>query len=100
MKPRDQRMGMNGIAKFDCVASGNPPPSVFWTKEGSQDLMFTGTTHGQMQVTAEGTLVINVSTQKSILMSFYLFCGGFIRQKGPFAQLFYCVVRMKITWQQ
>ena len=55
-------MGMNGIAKFDCVASGNPPPSVFWTKEGSQDLMFTGTTHGQMQVTAEGTLMINVRT--------------------------------------
>ena len=70
VKPRDQRMGMNGIAKFDCVASGNPPPSVFWTKEGSQDLMFTGTTHGQMQVTAEGTLMINVSTQKSISHSF------------------------------
>jgi roundabout axon guidance receptor 2 len=27
---------MNGIAKFECVANGNPPPSVFWTKEGSQ----------------------------------------------------------------
>ena len=65
VKPRDQRMGMNGIAKFDCVASGNPLPSVFWTKEGSQDLMFTGTTHGQMQVTAEGTLMINVRTHKS-----------------------------------
>ena len=49
---------MNGIAKFECVAKGNPPPSVFWTKEGSQDLMFAGTTHGQMHVTSEGTLVI------------------------------------------
>ena len=59
VKPRDQRVGMNGIAKFDCVANGNPPPSVFWTKEGSQDLMFAGTTHGQMHVTTDGTLTIH-----------------------------------------
>jgi hypothetical protein len=51
---------MNGIAKFECQASGNPPPSVFWTKEGSQDLMFAGTTHGQMSVSDEGTLTIQV----------------------------------------
>jgi roundabout axon guidance receptor 2 len=60
VKPRDQRVGMNGIAKFECVASGNPPPSVFWTKEGSQELMFSGTTHGQMFVTPDGTLAIQV----------------------------------------
>ena len=59
-KPKDQRVGMNGIATFECHASGNPPPSVFWTKEGSQELMFTGTTHGQMHVTPEGTLTIQV----------------------------------------
>ena len=60
VKPRDQRVGMNGIAKFDCEATGNPPPSVFWTKEGSQELMFAGTTHGQMFVSQEGTLTIQV----------------------------------------
>ena len=49
---------MNGIATFECVATGNPPPSVFWTKEGSQDLMFTGTTHGQWFVTDDGTLTL------------------------------------------
>ena len=54
MKPKDQRVGMNGIATFECHASGNPPPSVFWTKEGSQELMFAGTTHGQMFVTEDG----------------------------------------------
>ena len=71
-KPRDQRVGMNGIARFDCTASGNPPPSVFWTKEGSQELMFTGTTHGQMHVTSEGTLTIQVIINvqfEEILMS-------------------------------
>ena len=60
VKPRDQRVGMNGIAKFECVAGGNPPPSVFWTKEGSQELMFSGTTHGQMFVSPDGTLAIQV----------------------------------------
>ena len=61
VKPRDQRVGMNGIAKFECVANGNPPPSVFWTKEGGQELMFAGTTHGQMFVSTDGTLAIQVS---------------------------------------
>ncbi len=61
VKPKDQRVGMNGIAKFECQAGGNPPPSVFWTKEGNLDLMFAGTTHGQMHVSSEGTLVIQVS---------------------------------------
>lgn len=51
---------MNGIAKFECVAEGNPPPSIFWTKEGSQDLMFHGTTHGHLLVDEDGTLAIQV----------------------------------------
>eukprot|EP00095_Tigriopus_kingsejongensis_P009444 maker-scaffold108_size357748-snap-gene-2.20 protein:Tk09444 transcript:maker-scaffold108_size357748-snap-gene-2.20-mRNA-1 annotation:"conserved hypothetical protein" len=58
VKPKDQRVGMNGIAKFECVVDGNPPPSIFWTKEGNQELMFSGTTHGQMHVSQDGTLVI------------------------------------------
>lgn len=49
---------MNGVATFDCGASGSPPPSVFWTKEGSQVLMFPDTTHGHISVTAQGTLQI------------------------------------------
>merc|ERR1719471_979314 len=40
VRPSSQRVGLNGIAKFDCVAQGNPPPSVFWAKEGNQDLFF------------------------------------------------------------
>ena len=63
VKPKDQRVGMNGIATFECQASGNPPPSVFWTKEGSQELMFAGTTHGQMFVREDGTLTIQVNTR-------------------------------------
>jgi len=57
-KPQDQKVGLNGLASFECVATGNPPPSVFWTKEGSQVLMFPGNAYGHLHVTPEGTLKI------------------------------------------
>nr|CAD7201378.1 unnamed protein product [Timema douglasi] len=56
--PQDQKVGLNGIAMFDCVATGNPPPSVFWNKEGSQLLMFPGNSYGYFHVTPEGSLKI------------------------------------------
>jgi roundabout, axon guidance receptor 2 len=57
-KPQDVKTGMNGAAKFECVASGSPQPSVFWTKEGSTELMFPDNTYGQFYVSSEGTLEI------------------------------------------
>ncbi|KAG8254706.1 Roundabout 1 [Homalodisca vitripennis] len=57
-KPVDQKVGLNGIARFECAAQGNPPPSVFWSKEGSQVLMFPGNSYGTMTVTGEGSLTI------------------------------------------
>lgn len=46
------------MVKFECVASGNPQPSVFWTKEGSTELMFPDNSYGQFHVSAEGTLEV------------------------------------------
>lgn len=57
-KPQDSKTAINGVAKFECVASGNPQPSVFWTKEGSQELMFPENSYGQFHVSSEGTLEI------------------------------------------
>lgn len=57
-RPKDQKVGLNGVASFDCVAQGNPPPSVFWTREGSQVLMFPGNAYGHFHVTQDGTLRI------------------------------------------
>lgn len=57
-RPKDQKVGLNGIANFDCVAQGNPPPSVFWSREGSQVLMFPGNAYGHFHVTQDGTLRI------------------------------------------
>lgn len=58
-KPKDQKVGLNGVASFDCRASGNPPPSVFWAREGSQMLMFPDTSYGHIHVTNQGTLQIH-----------------------------------------
>ena len=52
-------MPINSVAKLDCVATGNPPPSVFWTREGNQVLMFPGKAHGRFSVSSEGTLTIS-----------------------------------------
>uniref|UniRef100_A0A182TLV9 Roundabout n=1 Tax=Anopheles melas TaxID=34690 RepID=A0A182TLV9_9DIPT len=58
IKPQDQKTALNGVASFKCTASGNPQPSVFWTKEGSQTLMFPNNTYDNMQVSVQGTLQI------------------------------------------
>ncbi|KAG1651101.1 Roundabout 2 [Nymphon striatum] len=57
-KPEDQTVGLNGVANFRCVTAGNPPPAVFWSKEGSQVLMFPRQPHGRFYVDAEGMLKI------------------------------------------
>lgn len=57
-QPQDQKIGLNGVASFECRASGNPPPSIFWTKEGSQMLMFPDNSYGHIHVTHQGTLQI------------------------------------------
>ncbi|XP_054706110.1 roundabout homolog 1-like [Uloborus diversus] len=58
-KPKDQRVGLNGIAKMECSATGNPPPSIFWTKEGNQILMFPERSYGRFSVNRGGTLIIS-----------------------------------------
>jgi hypothetical protein len=32
-RPEAQKVGLNGVAEFHCGASGNPAPTIFWTKE-------------------------------------------------------------------
>ncbi|XKL67555.1 hypothetical protein PGB90_003046 [Kerria lacca] len=56
--PINQTVGLNGIATFSCLTKGKPSPSVFWTKEGSQVLMFAGNAYGHFHVLSDGTLKI------------------------------------------
>ncbi|XP_055600686.1 protein sax-3-like isoform X2 [Uranotaenia lowii] len=58
IKPLDQRVNLNGVVTFKCTASGNPPPSVFWTKEGSQTLMFPNNTYGNIHISSQGSLQV------------------------------------------
>ncbi|XP_065087850.1 roundabout homolog 1-like [Ochlerotatus camptorhynchus] len=58
VRPQDQRVVPNGLATFRCGASGSPSPSVFWTKEGSQTLMFPNNTYGSLQISGQGSLQI------------------------------------------
>ncbi|XP_014248360.1 roundabout homolog 2-like isoform X2 [Cimex lectularius] len=59
VKPQDRTVSLNGLADFDCLAEGNPRPSVFWTKEGSQVLMFPGNSYGRLAVSQTGKLSIH-----------------------------------------
>lgn len=74
IKPQDVKVNANGVAKFECVASGSPQPSVYWTKEGSQELMFPDNTYGRHHVTLEGVLEIK-SIQKND--AGYYVCSAF-----------------------
>ena len=79
--------------RFDCVAEGNPAPSVFWTKEvswkrssiwlgkrfilyppqGNQDLVFAGTSHGTLHVSPQGSLSIQVLQSLLLLETLHSF---------------------------
>ncbi|CAB3235805.1 unnamed protein product [Arctia plantaginis] len=56
--PSDQTAWEGEAVSFPCEAEGSPQPIVFWTMEGSQELVFPKTTHGT------GSLYLDrVSTQ-------------------------------------
>ena len=43
---------------MDCLVTGNPQPVYFWSKEGTQVLMFPGNTYGKFSVSNDGTLSV------------------------------------------
>jgi hypothetical protein len=38
VKPDDRKVAVNGVTTFTCSAHGQPPPSVFWSKEGNSQV--------------------------------------------------------------
>ncbi|KAM3966989.1 neogenin [Aphomia sociella] len=44
--PSDQTAWEGEAVSFPCEADGSPKPIVFWTMEGSQELIFTKSSHG------------------------------------------------------
>ncbi|XP_018586176.2 roundabout homolog 1-like isoform X3 [Scleropages formosus] len=41
VRPRNQVAAVGRTVTFQCEASGNPQPAIFWQREGSQNLLFT-----------------------------------------------------------
>ncbi|XP_009069769.1 PREDICTED: roundabout homolog 2-like, partial [Acanthisitta chloris] len=59
--PRDQAVTPGQSVTFQCQSKGNPPPAVFWQKEGSQTLLFPGqppVPSGHISVSAGGAMTI------------------------------------------
>ncbi|KAL1233400.1 Protein sax-3 [Trichinella pseudospiralis] len=58
--PRDVDVKEGSEISLLCEANGSPPPSLFWSKEGAQELMFPGfrSVDGRVQVSAKGDLSI------------------------------------------
>ncbi|KAM6933207.1 roundabout homolog 2 [Xenentodon cancila] len=60
-KPRDQIAMQGRSITFQCDTTGNPPPAIFWQKEGSQMLLFPGqppSQSGRYSVSMSGELTI------------------------------------------
>ncbi|KAM3875130.1 roundabout homolog 2 [Diretmus argenteus] len=61
IKPRDQIATQWRSVSFQCGTTGNPPPAIFWQKEGSQMLLFPGqppSQSGRCSVSMSGELTI------------------------------------------
>uniref|UniRef100_A0ACB8EY83 Uncharacterized protein n=1 Tax=Sphaerodactylus townsendi TaxID=933632 RepID=A0ACB8EY83_9SAUR len=68
-RPRDQIVTQGRTVTFQCETKGNPPPAVFWQKEGSQILLFPSQppqAMGRFSVSPSGEMTImDVQTSDS-----------------------------------
>ncbi|XP_047676745.1 roundabout homolog 2-like isoform X2 [Tachysurus fulvidraco] len=63
LQPQDQVSAQGQTVTFHCGTKGNPPPAVFWQKEGNQMLLFPGqppSQAGRYSVSMSGELIITV----------------------------------------
>ncbi|XP_026779693.2 roundabout homolog 2 isoform X2 [Pangasianodon hypophthalmus] len=61
LQPQDQVSAQGQTVTFHCGTKGNPPPAVFWQKEGNQMLLFPGqppSQAGRYSVSMSGELII------------------------------------------
>uniref|UniRef100_A0A8D2IME7 Roundabout guidance receptor 3 n=1 Tax=Varanus komodoensis TaxID=61221 RepID=A0A8D2IME7_VARKO len=68
-RPRDQIVTQGRTVTFQCETKGNPPPAVFWQKEGSQILLFPSQppqAMGRFSVSPSGEMtIVDVQTSDS-----------------------------------
>ncbi|XP_049633958.1 roundabout homolog 3 [Suncus etruscus] len=72
-QPQDQMVAPGESAAFQCETKGNPPPAIFWQKEGSQVLLFPSQSlqpTGRFSVSPGGQL--NISEVQSGDAGYYV----------------------------
>lgn len=63
--PKDESVSPGSDVTFACAARGVPAPSIFWTREGSQELMFPGHSYQERYAVGEdGSLHIKQVVRK------------------------------------
>lgn len=60
MKPRDQVVALGRTVTFQCEATGNPQPAIFWRREGSQVRLYSNisVSKGECQIYKKNQNVI------------------------------------------
>ncbi|XP_077596344.1 roundabout homolog 1-like isoform X1 [Stigmatopora nigra] len=59
LRPRNQVAAVGRTLSFQCEATGNPPPAIFWQREGSESLLFSAPQpFSRLSVSQMGTLTI------------------------------------------
>ncbi|KAF8356054.1 sax-3, partial [Pristionchus pacificus] len=58
LRPQDLTVDQGGRAQFECTASGQPNPAIYWSKEGSSSVLFPGhaSIDGRVTVSQTGEL--------------------------------------------
>ena len=64
VEPTDQKVAEGAPAVLDCIAAGNPTPTLFWMKESDSNILLPGSTSSHVTVTPEGTLRIGKQTNQ------------------------------------
>ena len=67
VEPSNQKVAEGAPASLDCIAAGNPTPTLFWIKESSPGILLPATTHGHVAVTPQGTLNIGECIFTSVM---------------------------------
>ncbi|KAK6168335.1 hypothetical protein SNE40_020892 [Patella caerulea] len=55
VRPENQVVGRGRTVTLQCVVTGNPTPTVFWSKGTEQNLMFPNQENGRFSVAEDGT---------------------------------------------
>lgn len=64
VKPSDTKVLRGDTAKLECIAAGNPAPTLFWMKEGGSGVLLPGSSQERVTVSEKGTISIGKRKKK------------------------------------